>query len=756
MRVLLCVAWLSAVKASGLQCWQPDLQPFSSGQNLSAGRANGSPPPPTASTRLPPHPRLRLNNKQLAGLNRTIQTDPTAKAYFDGLALYGETFLALPPSCEQGFRTRATLTMQYTLGLLWRLTGDERFAARATQELLHVTSNCTDWDPNFGLNLAEMIHAVGIGFDWLFHYLTPAQRQTIVAGVNTIGFGAALAQYDHHPFWANCTFNWGIVTNGGFTIGGLAFADEPVAVANVTAVLAKAAVGLQCPFSSFAPHGAWHEGAMYWGYVAHYALATTDALRGVYGNDRGLSSAPGFNETALFRLHMNGPSQTSFDFGDSLHSDPTEFTAAGYLMDYSALATSNRQLRNLCAYEARRLAKIYGGYNYSKRRTSAYNSSASAVLKYNCSTINCARLLIHYSPAGNDADLQALPTAKVFKMSAFGWDGRDAIGFFRSGWSVESEGANGKHAYLAFKAANGLPNHNDLDGGTFVFEAGGQRWGMDMSSDNYNLTNYFTQSLKFRYSYYRKSTAGHNTLTFNNDWADQASRAYSDQNPGLAGRTQITLFQGTGTVAASTTAAAATTAAASEDATLSSSPAYSVVDLTAAYSLPGQNSSRVERGFAFSASYERLFIVDEFAFSSCSDSGAPPHNVTWSMHTMATIKLHAAGSDDSGGSAGGRTAVLSLGGARLYATVLEPKGAVFSAASVNLQPPYKPSIGVNKLLVFLPLPPPDGIVGTSKGWSKAGPASRIVVGLSLNATAPANILNPLAYWGAAGPFAGEI
>ena len=60
--------------------------------------------------------------------------------------------------------------------------------------------------------------------------------------------------------------------------------------------------------------------------------------------------------------------------------------------------------------------------------------------------------------------------------------------------------------------ANGLPNHNDLDGGTFVFEAGGQRWGMDMGSGDYELKNYFSQNLKFRYGYYRKSTAGHNTL----------------------------------------------------------------------------------------------------------------------------------------------------------------------------------------------------------------------------------------------------
>jgi hypothetical protein len=66
--------------------------------------------------------------------------------------------------------------------------------------------------------------------------------------------------------------------------------------------------------------------------------------------------------------------------------------------------------------------------------------------------MNCAYLLIDYSGAGTDAEIQALPTAKSFKLSAYEWDDRVALGFFHSAWSVESEGASGKHSYLAFKA----------------------------------------------------------------------------------------------------------------------------------------------------------------------------------------------------------------------------------------------------------------------------------------------------------------
>ena len=64
---------------------------------------------------------------------------------------------------------------------------------------------------------------MGIGYDWLYHYLTPAQRHTIVDAANRKGFGAAVVQYSQHAFWANCTFNWGIVANGGLTVGALAW-----------------------------------------------------------------------------------------------------------------------------------------------------------------------------------------------------------------------------------------------------------------------------------------------------------------------------------------------------------------------------------------------------------------------------------------------------------------------------------------------------------------------------------------------------
>ena len=97
------------------------------------------------------------------------------------------------------------------------------------------------------------------------------------------------------------------------------------------------------------------------------------------------------------------------------------------------------------------------------------------------------------------------------------------------------------------------------------------------------------------------------------------------------------------------------------------------------------------------------------------------------MHTMASIRL------------GGDSAVLSLGGVDLHASIVEPAGAEFSQQAVDLQPPQRPSPGLRKLMVQL------------SGPNHAGSA-RIVVMLALDAASAAPGLQALQRWNASGPF----
>ena len=259
--------------------------------------------------------------------------------------------------------------------------------------------------------------------------------------------------------------------------------------------------------------------------------------------------------------------------------------------------------------------------------------------------------------------------------------------------------------------------------GTFVFELGGQRWASDTGSDSYQLPEYFTQTVQHRYGFYRKSTAGHNTLTFDNDNNDNSNRGACDQYPGMAGITEIILFQH-GTSAITT------------------SPAYAIVDLTAAYANQ-TGASRVQRGFAFTEHFEQLIIVDEIEFSnrSSAESARVPSNVTWTMHTFAQITTT------------GTRALLSLGGAALHAKILEPVGSVsvctFHSAKVSLAPPQRSSTGLSKLMIHLPMPTPQV---ENIGSMRTAASTRIVVSLSLNASAVPSRTRTLAQWEALGPF----
>ena len=74
--------------------------------------------------------------------------------------------------------SRECLRRIQALTLAFRWTGDERFAARAVQDLRSVAA-FADWNPSHFLDTAEMTHATALGYDWLQGFLSDADRATI-------------------------------------------------------------------------------------------------------------------------------------------------------------------------------------------------------------------------------------------------------------------------------------------------------------------------------------------------------------------------------------------------------------------------------------------------------------------------------------------------------------------------------------------------------------------------------------------------
>jgi hypothetical protein len=210
------------------------------------------------------------------------------------------------------------------------------------------------------------------------------------------------------------------------------------------------------------------------------------------------------------------------------------------------------------------------------------------------------------------------------------------LAFFRSAW-------NDKDAiYVGFKGGDNATNQAHLDLGTFVLDARGQRWALDLGPDDYDLPGYFGAE---RWTYERLKTSGHNTLLV--DGASQDPRAVAP----------LTAFR-SGT-----------------------DGGFAIADLTAAYA--GSGAVRVHRGVSLRDNRSRVLVQDEIETSRAVE-------LTWAMHTEAAVEIE------------GDRALLRLGGALLDAQVLAPAGAEFTLEDVEIEPPQQPASGVRRLMVRLP------------------------------------------------------
>jgi heparinase II/III-like protein len=206
--------------------------------------------------------------------------------------------------------------------------------------------------------------------------------------------------------------------------------------------------------------------------------------------------------------------------------------------------------------------------------------------------------------------------------------------------------------YVGIRAgANSRDNHHGhLDLGSFVLDADQLRWAIDIPplekipgyADDYDLPDFFDMELDKRFRYYRTGTIGHNTLLIDGE------------NQPLDVQTEIVAF------------------AARLDLVVA------VVDLTAAY----PKCLRLRRGFAL-INRRHVLIVDEM-------TPRDKISVAWQMHTMATAT-------------GGTTALLTQGGKKFHARILEPAGTQFQIQKADAKPPEAPNdTKLQKLVATLP------------------------------------------------------
>jgi hypothetical protein len=436
----------------------------------------------------PQHPRLLFPDSDLPAIKQSIATDPFTKLYFQQQLTVGEKLLAVPPDIYQIVGEEHTLLATsrdmegriFTLAGLYRITGNKRFADRATQEMLAAAA-FPDWYPTHFLDTAEMTAALGLGYDWLYSTLSTADRATIKNAIVAKGIDPWLERIKSGEALHHERNNWNQVCNGGESVGALAIAeDEPQRAA---AILDHAHTAITDIMKLFAPDGGFEEGPGYWNYATSYNVLYIAALNSALGNDFGASDAPGFSTTVDYHIQSAGPTLQFANFGDAhpdVYPSPQVFWFA------------RRFHRPAYAAYERPIA-----LNTHLDPSEQKESSRFAILGLFWSAL---------PPISGDA-------APLHLVESFA---RVSQAYLRS----EFDDSNAW--YIGFKGGDAHASHGHLDLGSFVMDAFGQRWASDLGPDSYGLPGYFGPK---RWSYYRMRTEGHNTLTIDGLNEDLDSKA---------------------------------------------------------------------------------------------------------------------------------------------------------------------------------------------------------------------------------------
>ena len=515
------------------------------------------------------------------------RTDPLRAALHQRIIATADAILPLPPLRHNDDKLapeqeRIAVYQILTCAMAYRLTGEERYAARVKSDLLTVAA-FPDWDPRHDLAIGEMSFAVAIGYDWLYARLEPGARATIRRALVDKSLRAALPTTN--------SGNHNQVYNGGLVSGALALADEEPALAR--RVIAGARRSMPYALAAYAPDGAFPEGPGYWTYGTTYSVITFAALESALGADLGLADVPGFARTIGYYESMQGPSGAMFNYADST-DDLQDSPARAWLAERYRVATATRDTRALLADTLR------------QGTVTPFDRAIQGQVVNRFFALHA--VWFPREPAAVEAAAE-LPLDAHFQGTA-------DLAVFRSAWRDPAA------IFVGFKAGENGDHHNHLDLGSFVLDADGQRWAMDLGPDSpgahYDLPGYFDNKQQ-RWTYFRTNNHSHNTVT-----------------PGDA-------LQSRHIIAPIVAFGAAP------------DRGFAVADLTPAY--PAEADS-LRRGIAL-LDRARVLVQDEY---QPTRPGTPLH---WTMVTGAKVGLVV----------DGRSATMTKNGRSLRVDILEPVSA---------------------------------------------------------------------------------
>ncbi len=506
--------------------------------------------------------------------------------------------------------SRQILSRVITLSAAWQVTGEEKYAARAYAEL-EAACNYEDWNPAHFLDVAEMALAMSVGYDWLYDYLTDAQKELIATNVyEKAVIPATEGNILSQNWWIWSNTNWNTVCYSGIGIACMTFSEYFEDEGKAAEVLSLATKFMPMTFALFTPDGVYVEGTGYWEYCTTYLVYFLSTSRNYFGTDFGLSEIDGVDKVGYYPVYVTG-AQGVFNYGDN-KSEPLYGPSLQWFAE---------------EYDSALLAE------FQKNANPRINEDREATL---------SAIWYNTEFSSSNADFSKEPLALFCESSGF-----EDMAIMRSAYLDPNA------TFAAIKSGYNYTNHGDLDIGTFVFDAMGERWAEELGPGDYDAPEYFVGLAGFgRWQIYRKRAEGQNTLVINPD-------TYSEDQYALA-EVEISSFEET------------------------VGGGKAVIDMTDAYCLSGANN--VVREFEMFDNYSKLRITDTI---SCKKEA----EIYWFMHTKADIEIL-----DNG-----KTAKLTINGKSMRATLKDCDGTFSVMDAVRLDGTVseydRENTGIRKLTV---------------------------------------------------------
>jgi len=379
-------------------------------------------------------------------------------------------------------RSREALQRILLCSYAYRFSGETKYLRHAISDLDVVCSFPTWNAERHFLDAAEMALAVAVGYDWLYDNLPGYIKERAFKALNEFAF-----QPSANPDWSGFYYsegNWNQVCNAGLVAGSIATYEKSDTTAQ--RIISDAiTTNSRIMGKIYSPDGNYPEGPGYWSYGNMFEAILLTELEDVFGRDFGISNTLGFANTANYKEFTVRPGGKVFNYSDNM----------------DALLPS---------YPLWYFAKRFGD-------TSVLNSEVALLSQGKYEDVEEVRVL----PLLMAYALKIGPIRdKQTKSSVYFGRGTTPVLMAKGNSSLD-----GSEYYLGVKAGTTTTSHSHMDCGSFVYDAFGHNWAIDLNRQEYveveniasaHFGNFWDLSQNaLRWKFLRMNNRFHNTITIN-------------------------------------------------------------------------------------------------------------------------------------------------------------------------------------------------------------------------------------------------